>query len=89
MCQALSPQGCEMEKCWCFGEKHLFKDGGKCSEEPIPVSTSSLELYPSCLAPLSPWIHAESIYFPMSMLKWHTNTALTWIMGKDQHTVLS
>lgn len=64
-------------------------DGGKCSLEVILVSTSSLELRPSCLALLSPWIHTESIYFLMSMFKWHTITALTWIMGKDQHTVPS
>lgn len=38
-------------------------------------------------APLSPWIHAESIYSPIP--KWHTVRALTWIMGEDQHTMLS
>lgn len=74
------------EKGWCFGEKTRFKDGAGCSEERIPISSSILELCPSFLCPLSPWIHAESIYSPMSMFQWHTVTALTWIMGKDQHS---
>lgn len=65
----------------------MFKDGGDGSEEPVSVSSSSLGLCPSYLAPLSPWIHAENLYSPIFMFKWHTVTVES--RGEDQHTVLN
>lgn len=52
------------EKGWCLGGKHLFKDGGDCSEEPIPVSSSSLELCPSYL-PLWALGFMLRVYIPL------------------------
>ena len=66
----------------------LLEDGSGCSEKRIPVSCSSLDLCPSYRAPPSPRIHVESTS-PMSVFNWRVVTALTPIMGKDQHAVLS
>lgn len=71
-----------------FPMQGLLEDRGVCSRKQISVSSSSLEMCPSYRAPPSPQIHAESTS-PMSIFNWRVVTALTLIMGKDQHAVLS
>lgn len=53
------------EKGWCLGEKHLFKDGGDCSEEPIPAAVWSC-VHPIC--PSEPLDSCWEYIFPYSQV---------------------